>query len=191
MEGIVLQLVIGAVCGIVAAAIASSKGRNTIGWFFGGFFLGIIGIVIVAVLSNKKQESYYRQQAELERRRLREQVMQERMKGESFRGHVARRLDYHDQALGVQTRSLGSNGQGQVAGQLEAGPAGQLGAGSLGAQNAQWYYAMNGQTIGPVAFAQLKGMLANRSLAADTLVWTENLGQWTQADQVSDLRDLG
>jgi len=185
---VAVQLVIAAVCGIVAAAIASGKGRSAVGWFFGGFFLGIIGIVIVAVLSNKKQETYYRRQTELERRRLREQLLQEQVKAESFRSHVARRLDYHDQAIGVQTRSLGEEGTVPVAGRLTAGPTKQLGA---SVQNAPWYYAMGGQTIGPIAFVQLRAMVAQGRLPADTLVWTEALGQWTEARAVPQLRTLG
>lgn len=186
MEGLIIQLILGVVFGVAAAAVASSKGRNAFGWFWGGFFLGVIGIVIVAVISNKKQEAYLREQAELERRRLREQLIQERMKSEAFRGHVARRLDYHDQALGVQTRSMGATTEDHTLRQLEAGPAGQLAA--AGAQSAPWYYALNGQTIGPIAFAQLKGMFLTGQLNWDTLVWTEALGQWTPGQSVPDLR---
>ena len=108
-----ISLAIGLVCGLIAAAIASSKGRSAIGWFFGGFLLGIVGVIIVACLSNRKEEQAYRASADREQRRLREQLRQERLKNEAFRQHATHRLDTHDQSLGVDTRSTpGLPGQG-------------------------------------------------------------------------------
>lgn len=103
---IAVQLIIGAFCGIIAAAIASSKGRSTVGWFFGGFFFGLIGIIIVACLSNVKEDRAHREQIALDNRRLREKLEQERIKSEAFRQHVAGRLDVHDEHLGIETRSI-------------------------------------------------------------------------------------
>lgn len=99
-----VQLIIMAVCGAIAAAIASHKGRNVVGWFFGGFFLQVIGIIIVACLGNLKEQRAYRQHTENERRRLREQLRQERLKTEAFRQYSLERLDSHDEVLGVDTR---------------------------------------------------------------------------------------
>ncbi len=36
--------------GIICACIAKGKMRSGIGWFFGGFFLGIIGLIIIICL---------------------------------------------------------------------------------------------------------------------------------------------
>lgn len=36
---------------ILCPIIASKKGRNAVGWFFGGVFLGVIGLIIVSCLS--------------------------------------------------------------------------------------------------------------------------------------------
>ncbi len=102
-----INLIICLICGGIAAAIASGKGRSVVGWFFGGFFLGLIGIVIVACLANLNAQRDYRRQVEQSNHRLREQLRQERMKGEAFRQHSTSRLDAHDQALGTDTRSLG------------------------------------------------------------------------------------
>lgn len=102
-----IHLVIGLICGGIAAAIASGKGRSVVGWFFGGFFLGLIGIIIVACLANLNEQRAYRRQVEQSNHRLREQLRQERMKGEAFRQHSMSRLDAHDHALGVDTRTLG------------------------------------------------------------------------------------
>jgi hypothetical protein len=100
-----INLLIGLVTGVIAAAIASSKGRSVVGWFFGGFFLGIIGIIIIAVLPNVNQQKAVQAHADRERHRLREQLRQERMKNESFRQYTMGRLDAHDHQLGVDTRS--------------------------------------------------------------------------------------
>src|SRR5262245_8301344 len=96
------------VFGCIAAAIANSKGRSSVGWFFGGFFLGLIGIIIVAVLPNLKEQKFKEEAVERENRRLREQLMQEQIKTEAFRRHAAARLDAHDTHLGIDTRSAAS-----------------------------------------------------------------------------------
>ena len=106
MEVLIIQLVVMSVFGAIASAIASSKGRSTVGWFFGGFFLTWIGIVIVAVLPNLKEQKFKEEAIERENRRLREQLMQEQIKTEAFRRHAAARLDAHDSHLGIDTRSV-------------------------------------------------------------------------------------
>jgi hypothetical protein len=105
VELLLLSLIIRVVCGVISAAIASSKGRSVVGWFFGGFFLQIIGIIIVAVLPNVNQQRAIQAHADRERHRLREQIRQERMKNESFRQYTMGRLDVHDRQLGVDTKS--------------------------------------------------------------------------------------
>mgnify|MGYP006311808717 CR=1 FL=1 len=105
MEGLIFQLILLVIFGALAAAIAAGKGRSAVGWFFGGFFLGLIGVIVVAVLPNVKAQQEKEQHAEAERRRLREQLRQERMKNEAMRQNVSTRLDHHDRALGMDTRA--------------------------------------------------------------------------------------
>ncbi|MEX0716899.1 MAG: DUF4339 domain-containing protein [Planctomycetaceae bacterium] len=99
MEFVVLWII----CGAIAAAIAHHKGRSAIGWFFMGFFFSLIGIVIVAVLPNVREEQERQRYLDRENRRLREQLNQERVKSESFRQYASQRLDTHDRHLGVDT----------------------------------------------------------------------------------------
>ena len=99
-----VQLVIMFICGVIASLIAHTKGRSEIGWFFGGFFLGLIGVIIIAVLPNLKDQKAKEVRIELENRRLREQLNQERLKIEAFRRHTTARLDLHDESLGIDTR---------------------------------------------------------------------------------------
>jgi hypothetical protein len=103
---LVIQLIARIICGAIAAAIASHKGRSAVGWFFGGFFIVIIGIIIVACLPNLNETRRRDQYVQQENRRLREQLMQEQIKNEAFRRHTAARLDSHDNQLGVDTRSI-------------------------------------------------------------------------------------
>ena len=51
-----LRLVVTVTCEIACPIIAYCKGRSAIGWFFGGMFLGEIGLIIVCCLSNKNKE---------------------------------------------------------------------------------------------------------------------------------------
>ena len=63
-----LGLIFTVVSVILCPIIASYKGRSVVGWFFGGLFLGLIGLIIVACLSNLNNidnsvNSYSRQSA--------------------------------------------------------------------------------------------------------------------------------
>lgn len=102
---LLIRLFIQLVFALICVAIANSKGRSALGWFFGGFFLGIIGLVIVACLSNKKEEDAKERRMQNEQRRLREQLRQERMRNETFQRYAAERLDAHDEHLHIDTRS--------------------------------------------------------------------------------------
>ncbi len=51
----------------------------------------------------------------------------------------------------------------------------------------QWYYAQNGQQLGPVPGEQLRALLASGAVRATDLVWTDTLPAWTPAGQVPAL----
>lgn len=48
-----IGLIVTAVSTIACPIIARNKGRSAFGWFFGGLFLGGLGLIIVSCLSNK------------------------------------------------------------------------------------------------------------------------------------------
>ncbi len=182
-EALVVMLILGLICGVIASAIAASKGRSAVGWFLGTFFLGflnivlgIIMIVIVACLSNKKAEAAYRDRVEMENRRLREQVRQERMKSETFRDYSVRRLDVHDQALGIDTRAALPPVMG-TAPQLEW-PGEPAGAPTPPLDAKAWYYEDAGQAKGPVTGADILRLLSYHEIKPDTLVWSEGMAEW-------------
>ena len=178
-----IHLILGTITGAIGALIASSKGRNAVGWFFGGFFLGLIGLIIVAVLPNLKRQREYEAQLARENRRLREQVKQERIKNESFRRYTTGRLDVHDQALGLDTRTAQALPGTAAAPQLTMGdplaipiepPVARL-----------WYYEVEGQAMGPVPEAEVRDLLQAGRIGPQTLVWCEDLGSWTPASRVA------
>jgi len=184
MDGLVIQLVIITICGFIAAAIANSKGRSVVGWFFGGFLLGIVGVIIVAVLPNLKAQREKEEYAERENRRLREQLRQERIKAESFRRHAQARLDTHDEHLGIDSRGAEARLTGpndRNAGLLEGDSPG-------GGSTAHWYYEQSGQAIGPTTAEDIKQQLRGGTLAGQTLVWNESLGDWAPAHAVAEFR---
>ena len=50
-----------------------------------------------------------------------------------------------------------------------------------------WYYAANGQQQGPFGDAQLRDLITNGTVRADTLVWTEGMAGWQKAAEVPGL----
>jgi len=201
---IVIELIIRVITGVIAAAIASSKGRSVVGWFFGGFFLFILGDIIIACLANLNEHRNFQARVDMENRRLREQLYQERIKTDSFRQYTQQRLDAHDQTLGMDTRSLGQiplaappaqylpPGQGGVYPVQPLDPyappaayAGQVGQYAQPAMpEAQWYYEQAGQSIGPISGDRIRQLFATGQVLPTTLVWCESLSDWTPLAQI-------
>ena len=50
-----------------------------------------------------------------------------------------------------------------------------------------WFYAANGQQQGPFGDAQLRDLIANGTVRADTLVWTEGMAGWQKAAEIPGL----
>jgi len=229
-----IQLIVCLICAFAAMAIAASKGRSQVGWFFGGLLLGVTGIIIVACISNLKHDRALREQMESEQRRLREQLRQERIKAESYRQYSLTRIDVHDRILGVDTRSTAAlpGGAGPLAAlPSDSSPAGAPGRvltpeEALAGMTAQdppasppvatplaatpppagwppaaaapapappffsvaWYYEIGGKPVGPVAEHDVRRLLRERRIDGRTLLWCEDLGQWTSAMSVEIFR---
>lgn len=269
MVGFVIGvLLIGAFFGGICAGIASSKGRSTVGWFFGGFFMGyvifpfigIVMIILVSCLPNLKEKRNREDAQERENRRLREQLVQEQIKNEAFRQHAATRLDQHDVHIGVDTRQtvpvlgmgmpqfgaqpqlLGhdpmqaptaqawpgampaavpatafqplpgsvptANGVANVA--MGAGgmmphpaivpaangyavappplPEGETAPKPAVTATREWHYESRGETRGPITDRQLVTLAKSGEITSETLVWTEQLGDWKPAGQIKPLQ---
>jgi GYF domain 2 len=194
MIGIIILVITGTIC----AAVASGKGRNPVGWFFIGFFCPLIGLILVCVISNRKEEQAHRFTIEQENRRLREQIRQEQIKSEAFRTHTQRRLDAHDQKLGLDTRPDDRvlDGSVPVAGMLDssnpplANAVSSQPAVEPEANQPGWYYAIDGQTYGPVAPTKMVQLLQVKAVPWSALVWIEGMADWAPAERVPQLSAL-
>ncbi len=54
-----------------------------------------------------------------------------------------------------------------------------------------WYYAANGQQLGPFGEGQFRDLIARGSIAPDALVWTEGMSGWQRAADVPGLMPGG
>ena len=50
-----IGIIINVISLILCPIIANKKGRSALGWFFGGLFLGGIGLIIISCLSEKEK----------------------------------------------------------------------------------------------------------------------------------------
>ncbi len=183
-----IHLVLGLIFGTLAALVAGGKGRSAVGWFFGGFFLGLIGLIIVLCLSNLKAQREKELAVAREQRRLREQLKQERIKNTSFQQHVHHRLDRHDSALGLDTRStpaLNEGEDGQPRRLEQPSPAASAGAPppSVGAA---WHVAHRDGERGPFTRSEIIMQLRRGSLNGRTMLWRPGMEQWQPAQEISE-----
>jgi hypothetical protein len=192
---ILLAILIRGICGLISMVIARKKGRSQIGWFFGGFFLGLIGIIIVAVISSLNEEDDYREYITRENRRLKEQLRQEQIKSEGFRSHVSHRLDEHDGVLGLDTKQTPAQSPLlPESGSLALGvnnPEESRGSNGHNAQaKVNWFYEKEGKQFGPVTVHDISSLLRSGMISDSSLVWKEGLQNWIPLLKVPELRLL-
>ena len=53
-----------------------------------------------------------------------------------------------------------------------------------------WHYSADGESYGPVGTIELRRILKDRSLPADTPVWKEGMAGWGAAGEFVQFRDL-
>ncbi len=191
-EYIILQLVIRLVFAGICAAVASSKGRSTVGWFFLGLIFTCIPMIIILCLSNRKEEEAKWQAQELEQQRLREQLRQEQIKNEALRQHTIARLDQHDQSLGIDTRQTAPLiGHTPEAPQAPAAnieySRGNEPPPPSGFPAENWYVDNNGEQDGPYAWLVIYRRARQGTLTPETKVWAEGLADWVPANQIPSL----
>ncbi|NQY06759.1 MAG: SPFH domain-containing protein [Flavobacteriaceae bacterium] len=57
-------------------------------------------------------------------------------------------------------------------------------------QQSQYFYAVNGQQMGPVAIDVLSGLYASKTITADTLVWKQGMANWEALNTVAELQSI-
>ncbi len=55
-------------------------------------------------------------------------------------------------------------------------------------QATQYYYATNGQQMGPVGFEQLGALFASRTINKETLIWKQGMAGWVTVKDVDELK---
>lgn len=185
--GLYIWIFWNAIPGTIASLIAYYKGRNMFGWFFGGFFLNVLGIILVAVLPNLKEQQAQREHMENENRRLKERLKQEQVKSESFRKHALSRLDAHDAHLGLDTKQVTALPAGSDTDPLllEDDTSQEESASEPAySPTRKWRYQWNQEEHGPISEHDLAGKFRTGQLSGSTLVWNEDLPTWTRADEI-------
>lgn len=163
------MVLIGAIC----AAIASNRGRSPLGWFFIGVVGGCIGLILVLVLPDLKKEEETKKREKRLRGKLQEELTQERMKNQAFRGHATNRLDAHDEHSGLDTRTAagGVLPPPPIPEELEEG-----------IPTAGWHIVLPGmESEGPLDLNEIRDRLMNEEVSEKTLVWHESLDDWVPA----------
>lgn len=190
MEGLI-QLITMTIFGIVCALIANSRGRSGVGWFFIGFFLGCIGLIIVLVLPDLRVLEEREKRLRRENQRLKERLQMDRHVADRRHSDTVRRLEAHDQALGVDTSpSLEDTEHPEAL----AAPAEE--SGSLNDdfpphdyESLSWYYVEAGEQVGPVDFNNLARLWVQGRINTITLVWQENMEDWMKISDMPGLED--
>ncbi len=177
---IVVQLVVMGVFGVVVSAIAHSRSRNAVGWFFIGFFAPCLGLILVLVLPDLRRAQEREQRLRRENRRLRERVLKDRQVADNRHADTVKRLGAHDTVLGLDTSTSDESTPPQL---RRAG-----GSSSIDPES-RWHYAAteDSESEGPVPLAAMRELWAAGEIGPDSLVWTDGMDDWTS---ISEHRDL-
>jgi len=53
-----------------------------------------------------------------------------------------------------------------------------------------YFYAVNGQQLGPVSFEKLKELFASRTINRDSLIWKQGMANWTALKEIEELKSF-
>lgn len=178
---ILAVLAVYAVFGIVCAVVAPSRGRSALAWFFIGVATQCLGIVLIFVLPNLKEEQEKQRRRDEETRRLREQLKKERQVADQRHDVVHGRLGAHDLALGLDTAAA-LPGPAPTPPPSQSTPP-QLAAGA----EPVWHFALGSEQLGPVAQSRLQQMWVDKEIGYNTLVWRQGMASWVRITEVVNL----
>ena len=170
-----IQLVVGLVFGAICASMAPGRGRSAVGWFFIGLFTGCVGILLVSLLPNLKEQEAKQRRQTAETRKLREQLKKERQVADERHETHNTRLAAHDRALGLDTA------------QRESLPAGTPPRLPPALEQAEWFYGVEGHRQGPVTASQLRTLWLDEEIPDRTLVWRDGMRDWLPIEEVADV----
>ncbi len=179
---ILLEVIIWLGFGIACAVIASKRGRNPLAWFFIGMFAGCIGLILVLVLENPKEKEERLRLLRQENRRLREVVRGDRMTSDRRYQETVKRLEIHDEALGMDTRRLSADFPAPMLKETSV-PSEQIEKW----QKQPWYFAEGEVRVGPIPFEDLQAAFLEGRVSPETLIWNPEFEDWKPLTQVRGL----
>lgn len=180
----VIQLLVFAMFGGITSAIAHSKGRTAVGFFFLGFFAPCIGLIVILCLDNLKERDARERKLRKQNRRLREEIQKDRAIADQRHAQAQARLSVHDRALGVDTSDANVE---QLANEAAAGPA--AASQPQTSANTTWHYAIEGNQRGPIGEPELAALVDAGAIDRDTLVWQSGMTDWLPIRDLPDLED--
>ncbi|MCA9003280.1 MAG: DUF4339 domain-containing protein, partial [Planctomycetes bacterium] len=166
-----IQLFIMAIFGLICAAIANSRGRSPVGWFFIGFFFGCLGLIVLFVIQDLKAEAMKEERRNRQFSRIEQRQTRDRASIDRRLETHNRRISAHDQAMGVDTIEAGSPDAAAArppSRRLAEAPPTDL----------EWYYAVDAdaeEETGPVEFGAVLAAFQNGKINANSLVWHEQM----------------
>lgn len=182
-----MELLVLVVFGAIVAAIAHSRGRSPIGWFFIGFVAPCIGLILVLVLPDLNLEEERRAQLATENQRLKEQIRKERQVADQRHAETIGRLGAHDAVLGLDTSDM----KGELPPELPAsrGPEPEPDAPPAIDPESRWHYAVSDEdgTEGPVAFSDIVALWGTGTLDGSSLLWTKGMDDWLKIEDLPDV----
>jgi len=180
--GLLLNIIVWIVFGAICAAIAQSRGRSAVGWFVIGALTSCIGLILVLVLPDLKAQQEREERMRRENRRLRERLRKDRVVADQRHDATVKRLDVHDEALGVDT------GRAPTALPESSSPQSPPSDPSLLDDGTEWYYLEGQDRVGPLSVVDLRILWRDRSIGPETLVWCSSMADWAALSTVSKLR---
>lgn len=183
VEGLLVQLIVLAVFGSIVAAIAHSRGRSPIGWFFIGAIAPCIGLILVLVLPDLNVEEDRRSRLRRDNQRLREQIRKERQVADQRHADTIGRLGAHDAALGLDTSTSSTERPPEL-------PQSRSHAPTID-PNSRWHYAAteDAGTEGPVPFREIVALWNAGTLDGASLLWTKGMDDWLPIESLPDVED--
>ena len=195
MEELIVYLVVWTIFGVICALIGQHRGRSGLAWFFIGFFLQIIGLILVLVLANLKKEEARQLQFQRENRRLRERLHKDRQTSDQRHSQVHHRLGLHDQTLDIDTsQRLESHTGPEYLEHTETRPPPPNRPPKFRrppkpkkSEEVWFYNDNNGQEQGPVSKDRLLSLLLSGQIGPGTQVWRAPWKEWRVLAEVEDL----